>query len=372
MSEKEYSWQQDELGGYSYKPVKRKKSVPSWLIAAVVSVAASAVCLTAYTVAILPNMRPATVISYAGGAGGEEGQQADAESYAGFVGMGERFSSSVVSVSLQGQSGGFFSQMLTSSGGTGIVVSADGYILTNNSIVGRQSGTVTVTLSDGDSYEAQIVGSDARTDCAILKIDKSELVPVQFGDSDSVLSGTRVAALGRILSSQLGATLTQGTICGINKGVTLQSGQTINLIQTDAASPDSAGSALFDSEGRMVGMVTSMISSSSDSIALAIPSNDIIQVIESVITTGIAPSGLNIGIRGQDAEYGVIVETVNEDSAAAKAGLAAGDLIMKVDGTPVKSVSEINQIRDTHTHGDTIVFTVYRDGETIDINITLE
>lgn len=371
MSDKEYSWQQNELGGYSYRPVTRKKSVPSWLSALIVSVAASAVCLAVYTMTILPNMRPTTVISYAGGSE-EGGGEQQAETNAGFVGMGERLSGSVASVSLQGQSGGFFSQMLSYSGGTGIIISEDGYILTNNSIVGRQSGAITVTLSDGDSYEAQIIGTDARTDCAILKIDKSGLTPVQIGDSASMLTGTRVAALGRILGDQLGATLTQGTICGINKGVTLQNGQTINLIQTDAASPDSAGSALFDSEGRLIGMVTSMISSNSDSIALAIPSNDIIQVIESVINTGLAPSGLNIGIRGQDAEYGVIVEAVNENSAAAKAGLAVGDLIMKVDGTAVKSVSKINEIRDTHTHGDTIVFTVYRDGETIDINITLE
>ncbi len=369
MSEKEYSWQQNELGGYSYMPVKRKKNIPSWLVAIVAAVAASAACLAVYTFTILPNMRPTTVISYAKGNG--QTQQEPQEG-TGFVGMGERLAGSVASVEIQGQSGGFFSQMLSYSGCTGIIVSEDGYILTNNSIVSRQNGAVTVTLSDGTDYQAQVVGSDSRTDCAVLKIDKSGLVPVQLGDSDSVLSGMRVAALGRILSNQLGATLTQGTVCGINKGVTLQNGQSINLIQTDAAQPDSAGSALLDSDGRLIGMVTSMISTDSDAIAIAIPSNDIMQVLESIINTGFAPSGLSIGIRGQDAEYGVSVEAVNENSPAAKAGLAVGDLIMKVDGTPVKSVSEINKIRDSHTKGDTIVFTVYREGETIDINIVLE
>ena len=370
MSEKEYSWQQDELGRYSYRPVVHKKKVPSWLIALAVSIGASAVCLGIYTTAVLPHMRPTTVISYSGDSASDTDSESGTIAGGGFVGMGEKSAPSVVGVSTQGQSGGFFSQMVNYGSGTGIIVSSDGYIITPASLAGR--GSVTVTLNDGTDAEAQVVGADSRTGCAILKIDKSGLTPIELADSDQILSGMRVAALGRILSDQLGATLTSGTVCGVNKGVALQGGQTINLIQTDAAAPDNAGSALLDSSGKLVGMVTSMISSNSDSIALAIPSNDLAQVIESYTHTGLTPSGLSIGIRGQDAEYGVSVESVSENSAAEKAGMKAGDLIMKVDGTAVKSVSEINRIRDSHTHGDTIVFTVYRDGETLDINVTLE
>jgi serine protease Do len=370
MSEKEYEWQQNELGEYSYQPIKRKFKLPAWLTALVVSVGASAVCLTIYSAAVLPHMRPTTVISYS--AASDETAEDGAISAAGFVGMAERLGDSIVSVNVKGQSSGFFSQMVSYGGGTGIVVSSDGYILTSNSALGRQTTGITVTLSTGEQLDAEVVGSDSKIDCAVLKIEKSGLTAVELADSDSALSGMKVAALGRVLSSQLGTTLTQGTICGVNKGVALQGGQTINLLQTDATAPDNTGSALLDSDGKLLGMVTSMISSGSDSIALAIPSNDIMQVVESVTNTAVSPSGLTIGIRGQDAEYGVAIEAVSENSPAAKAGLAEGDLIMKVDGTTVKTVSEINKLRDTHSHGDTMVFTVYRDGETMDISVKLD
>lgn len=365
---KEYSWQQNELGGYSYKLVKRKKRVPVWLVALVVAVLASSACLAVYTVAVLPNMRPTTVISYSGGNTGENAQPPAAETATGFEGMGEKLSEAIVSVNSARTSGGFFSQMM-SYGGSGMVVSADGYILTNNSVA--NSGGITVTLADGTKCEAQVVGSDSRTDCAVLKIEKTGLKAVEFADSDAVVSGKKVAAIGRILNDQLGTTLTLGTICGVNKGVTLQSGQTVNLLQTDAAGSESAGSAILDEGGRVVGMITSMISSNSESVSLAIPSNDIVQVLESIINIGVAPSGLVIGIRGQDADYGVIVESVSEGSAADKGGMKVGDLIMKADGQAVKSVSDINKIRDSHAKGDKMTFTVYRDGETIDIEIIL-
>lgn len=371
MAQQEYSWQQDELGGYSYSPVKHKKSVPSWLVSAAVAVAVSAVCLIVYTVAVLPNMRPQTVISYSG----EKSQSGGAESapvdVGGFVGMGERLGGSIVTISAQGQSGGFFSQIISYGGGSGIIVSEDGYILTNSRAISRQDGVIEVVLSDGTKCEAELIGNDERTDCAVVKIDKTGLTPIKLADSETVVSGTKVAALGRILNESLGTTLTEGTICGVNKGVTLQNGQTINLLQTDAAQPDNSGSALLNADGQLVGMVTSMISSNTNNIALAIPSNDIMQVLESIINTGLAPSGLTIGIRGQDADYGVVVEAINDGSPAQKAGVEVGDLIMKVDGTSVKSVSEINKIRDSHQKGDTILFTVYRDGETLELGIVL-
>ncbi len=366
-----YSWQRNELGQYSYLPVKEKKSVPAWLIAIIISLLVSAVAITLFTVFILPNMRPTTTISYSAPAPSDESSsQVSGAVISGFEGIGEKLSESVVSIESRGGGGGFFSHLLTSNGGSGVVVSADGYILTNTSILTQNSG-ITVKLSDGTTMEAEIVGSDSRTDCAVLKIDRANMKPIEFTDSSTLVSGTSVAALGRILNSQLGTTLTVGTICGINNGVSLQNGQSVNLIQTDACPGDSAGSILLDKSGKAVGMVTSMISSNSGNVALCIPSNDIMQVLESIINIGVAPSGLVIGIMGQDAEYGVIVETVNEGSAAAKAGMKVGDLIIKADGTTVKSVSEINKIRDSHKAGEEIILTVYRDGETLDIAVKL-
>ena len=366
-----YSWQRNELGQYSYLPVKEKKTVPAWLIAVIISLLVSAAAITIFTVFILPNMRPTTTISYSAPTPSDaSSSQASGAVVSGFEGIGEKLSDSVVSIESRGGGGGFFSHLLSSSGGSGVVVSADGYILTNTSMLNQNTG-ITVRLSDGTSLEAEVVGSDLRTDCAVLKIDRKDLKPIEFTDSSALVSGTSVAALGRILNSQLGTSLTVGTICGINNSVTLQSGKSINLIQTDACPGDSAGSILLDKSGKAVGMVTSMISSNSENIALCIPSNDIMQVIESIINIGIAPSGLVIGIMGQEAEYGIIVETVNDGSAAAKAGMKVGDLIMKADGTPVKSVSDLNKIRDSHKAGEDIILTVYRDGEVIDIAVRL-
>lgn len=371
MFEKEYAWQQNELGEYRYEAVKRKRNIPAWVISAAVAVVVSAAALLVYTVAILPNMRPSTVISYTEGGGSEGQPSAPSAPAGGFAGLGERLDAAVVAIEARSVGGGFFGQMLTNGGGSGVVVSADGYILTNSSAIDSRSGTVSVRMADGTKYDAEVVGTDSRTDCAILKIPQTGITPVEFADSDSLTSGVQVAALGRILNEQLGTTLSEGIICGVSKGVSLQNGQSVNLVQTDAASPESSGSILINSDGKVVGMITSMISSGADGIALAVPSNDIIQVLESVINTGYAPQGLVIGIRGTDSDYGVAVEAVSEDSAAAKAGMKVGDLIIKADGTPVKSVSEINKIRDTHTAGDTMVFTIYRDGEMLDINVKL-
>lgn len=371
MFDKEYSWQQNELGEYSYVQVRHKKKMPAWAIALIVAVASSAVCLALYTEYVLPNMRPSTVISYSGPAAGSDTSPDTVPSAeTSFAGLGERLDSAIVAIPPRSVGGGFFSQMMSYGGGSGVVVSADGYILTNNSVAEGQTA-VTVRLSDGKEYEAQVVGNDSRTDCAVLKINKTDLTPVEFADSSAIQSGTRVAALGRILNEQLGTTLTLGNICGVSRSVTLQNGQSVNLFQTDAAASGSSGSVLIDGNGKVVGMVTTMISSGADGISLAIPSNDIMQVLESIINLGVAPSGLTIGIRGQDTEHGVAVEAVNEGSAAAKAGMKVGDLIMKADGTAVKSVSEINKLRDAHVAGDIMTFTVYREGETIELEVKL-
>ena len=154
-----------------------------------------------------------------------------------------------------------------------------------------------------------------------------------------------VASISGIMGSNIGTTMSVGTICGIDNGVTTQSGQTINLIQTDSIKGESAGTALLDASGKVVGFVTGMISSNVEGIDFAIPSNDVVQSIESLIDVGTGTTGLVIGISGIDTEYGVAVETVNKDSAAEKAGMKVGDLIIMADGNVVKSVNDINKIK---------------------------
>lgn len=366
MSDREeYSYVLDELGCYSYKKVKKKKRLPAWGAGALAAAVTCAVCFAAYTALVLPNVRPHTVISPSAPAA--VGQS---EAAGGFAGLGERLADSICTVNSQSVSGGgFFGRMMSQQSTTGTVISADGYILTASSAV-DQNGT-TVRLSDGQDYPAQVVGIDSKTDCAILKIDKDGLVPVEFADSSALTSGARVAAVGRFLNAQLGTTMTLGTICGVNNGVELSGGQSINLLQTDAVPADCAGCMLFDENGRAVGMITTMISSGVSGISLAVPSNDIAQVTEGLTGTGTSASGLIIGIRGSDTTHGVQVESVAEDSPASSGGIKKGDLILKADGQAIASVADLNKIRDTHQKGDTMVLTVYRDGEMIDLEITL-
>ena len=368
MSCKEYAWQQNELGEYSYVEVKKKKKFPSWLTALLVSGAVCTVFLVIYSMYVVPNLRPNTVISHSVGADASSAEKVVATG--GFEGVGERVSESVVSIPARATGGGFFSQVFSYGGGSGIVVSADGYILTSVSAVESDAG-VKVRFADGTEQQATVEGVDNRLGLAILKVQKDGLKAVEFADSSTLLTGMGVASISRIMGSNIGTTMSVGTICGIDNGVTTQSGQTINLIQTDSIKGESAGTALLDANGKVVGFVTGMISSNVEGIEFAIPSNDVVQSIESLINIGTGTTGLVIGISGIDTEYGVAVETVNKDSAAEKAGMKVDDLIIKADGNVVKSVNDINKIKAGHKAGDVMTFTVYRDGDELTIEVKL-
>lgn len=368
MSYKEYSWQQNELGEYSYVEVEKRKKLPSWLASLLVSAVVCTAFLVVYSLYVVPNLRPNTVISHS--VGGQAAAGGENAVSGGFVGVGERISESIVSIPARTTGGGFFGQRLSYGGGSGVVVSGDGYILT--SVAAIESGAeVLVRLADGTENKAKVEGVDNRLGLAILKVDKTDLKPVEFADSSALLTGTSVAAIGRILGSNMGTTMSVGTVCGIDNGVTAQNGQTINLVQTDSVKGESTGTALIDNSGKVVGFVTGMISSNVGGIEFAIPSNDVVQSIESLINIGTGTTGLVIGIQGIDTEYGVAVEAVNEGSAAEKGGMKVGDLIIKADGNAVKSVNEINKLKAAHTAGDIMTFTIYRDGEELTIEVKL-
>lgn len=369
MAVYEYSWQKNELGQYCYKQTKKKGKLSAHLPVILISALVTAVLVAVFAFAVLPNLRTPAVISQTSD-GPVVVQDAEGVS---FVGLGEKLSGSVVEIVAEsGGMGGFFDFMpyysSNKSGGSGLVVTADGYILTGLSAV--ESANATVRLADGTVCEAAVVGTDSRTGIAVLKIEKDGLTPVEFADSASLSSGMSVAAVGRFFGEQMDTTLTLGTINGVKKGVTLQSGQTVNLFQTDAALPGS-GVAIVDASGKVVGMVTGMISSGVEGIELAVPSNDIVNALQSLISFGTAPQGLVIGIRGVDTEHGVMIDSVGKDTPAEKAGLKKGDLILKADSKTVKSVDEINAIKNEHQKGDIMTFAVYRDGEMLEIEVTL-
>ncbi|MBE7044311.1 MAG: PDZ domain-containing protein [Ruminococcaceae bacterium] len=375
----EYQWYQDpvirhsDTQLYALQAKKKKKSVPAWLVALLTAFGTTAVCLVLFSVFVVPHMRPSTTISYAGSSQSvSPGTQAS-----DFSGVIPDCISSTASVSVKGIITSFFSQRVSYGDASGIIVSPDGYIVTSASMLESDS-EITVTLSDHQEYPAIIIGADNKTDIAVLKIDAQNLTPAVLGDSSALTLGEGVIAIGSPLGKQMKNTVTQGIISGINPGVELKNGTTVNLLQTDATlNSANAGGALFNQAGQVIGIVSANISSSTDGIGFAIPVNDIKPVLESLIHTGTTSEVTNsdtpmLGITATDASYGVTVETVGENTPAEKGGIKIGDLIIKIDGTPVNTVAKINELRQKHQKGDTMVVTVFREGETLDLNIVLE
>lgn len=363
---------EEELENYLPTPEntdKIKKPLPVWVIPIISSLITCVVLFVLHSLFILPNMRPYAVISYVNSENTapentiHDNKNAD--------NIYSDVASGVVYIESTSSYQSFFGISTTSNTGTGIILSRDGYILTSVSVSG--DGESTVTLPSGAQYTAKTVGYDNTRDISIIKIDAENLPALTLGNSDTVRAGNSAVVISNILSSNnLGPSVTTGVICGVNTGVSVQSGGSVNLIQTDALTgTSSSGGCILNANGEVVGMITSAFTSNTDGISFAIPSNDIKTVFQSIITTGEAPDKLLIGITGSDSSHGVLVESIVDDSPAEKSGIKTGDLILKVQGTPVTSISEINKIRDSHKKGDTLKISLYRDGEILDVNIVL-
>lgn len=347
---------------------KLKKPMPQWVWSVAASAVTCIVLFTIYSVCIMPNLRPAAVISYVEKPSAKPEVSTENLSISS---INSTVSPSIVSVETKTSYRNFFGLSSSTNTGSGVILTNDGYILTSSSLVGND-GETSIILPDKSKHEAKLVGSDENKDIAILKIEAQNLTAVTLGNSDEVKAGDTAIVIGNVLGGDLGTSITKGIICGVNSGVTLQNGGTINLLQTDAiTNSNNAGGCLLNSEGQLVGMITYAISANVENISFAIPSNDIKNVSQSLINKGVAPEALMIGITGSDSEHGILVETVIEGSAAENAGVKKNDLILKADDKTVKSIAELNKIRDSHVKGDIIKLTVYRDGEIIEINVTL-
>lgn len=280
---------------------------------------------------------------------------------------------SVVSVQNAGEYGGFFGQSLSLGEGTGVIIREDGYILTSSAVV-ENVGNITVKLQDGNSYQAEVCNVDSVNNAAVLKIDASGLVPAVIGDSSAVNIGDSVIAIGNELNENLSSPVVSGTICGINNGVQLQNGQKVNILQIDASTvAQSVGGLILNKDGALIGIATAMISNPSSEIGIATPINDLKSLLSNFVSTdGGNYNNLSIGITGTDASYGVSVEKIAQGSPAEKAGIKTGDLIVKADGEAVSSINDINNIKNRHKKGDTMTFSIYRDGELMEISVVLE
>ena len=270
--------------------------------------------------------------------------------------------------------------------GSGFILTEDGYILTNYHVI-EDAVSVTVTTYDNKSYAASVVGYDASNDIAVLKIEASRLHPVTLGSSSSLRVGDTVLAIGNPLG-ELTFSLTQGVVSALNREVTLSSGVTMDLIQTDTAiNSGNSGGALFNLYGEVVGITNAKYSgsyfsssASIDNIGFAIPIDHVRGIVESIINTGyvvkpyIGVSVVTVSSEMQSYNFpaGAAVKVVNDGSPAAEAGLRVNDIITAADGTAITTSSELKNIVGSCSPGDSLVLTVYRQDEgTIEISVTV-
>ncbi len=265
--------------------------------------------------------------------------------------------------------------------GSGIVFSTDGYIVTNQHVIdGAES--ITVTLSDETEYQANIVGQDEKTDLAVLKIKANGLTAAEVGNSDNLVQGETVLVIGNPLGETLSGSTTQGIISALGREIEID-GRIMHYVQTDAAiNPGNSGGPLVNSAGQVVGVTSAKISSSTtEGLGFAIPINVAVPVIEELINNGYVSGRPLIGISGENITAqtasiynlpeGVYVRYVDPESGAYKGGILQGDIITGINGTEIKTISELNNQRDNFKAGDTVTLSVYRGGKTLEIKVVL-
>mgnify|MGYP002740058894 CR=1 FL=1 len=270
----------------------------------------------------------------------------------------------------------------TNAAGSGVIISKDGYIVTNNHVIdGAQK--ITVKTSDGTEYDAKLVGTDAKSDIAVLKVDANDLTPATLGDSSKISVGDTAIAIGNPLGT-LGGTVTDGIISATSRELVVNN-ESMKLIQTNATiNSGNSGGGLFDGNGNLIGIVQSKDSGTSSSgatiegIGFAIPVNDAMEVAEQLIKNGKVTDRATLGVylqtlTTQQGNYtpGVYVTNVIDGSGAQAAGLKAYDKIVGADGKEVSSYPDLSAILKTKKPGDTVDLTIDRDGNQIQVTVTL-
>ena len=270
--------------------------------------------------------------------------------------------------------------------GSGIIISADGHIVTNEHVISGAT-SIKVVLQDDSEYNATLVGSDERTDLAVLKIDATGLTPAEFGNSDQMQIGEQVIAIGNPGGLELAGTVTVGYVSAVNRSITTTNGNTVNCIQTDAAiNPGNSGGALVNTYGQVIGINSQKIAATDyEGIGFAISINEAQPIINDLIQYGYVRGRVVMGITMQmiDQTYaaiygyqpGIGVVSVEAGSPAEEAGLVAGDIITAIDGQSITTQEELNTLLEQYSPGDTITLTVYRqsvrgDGQELSMELT--
>ncbi len=283
----------------------------------------------------------------------------------------EKSADSVVEITTEIVKTGVFAQQYIDSGaGSGVIIDTKGYIVTNHHVIDGAS-RITVTLRNGESYEAELLGSDAEIDIALLEISTdSPLTAATFGDSDNLRVGQRTVAIGNPLG-QLGGTVTEGIISALNRDVVID-GQTMKLMQTDTAiNPGNSGGGLFDAEGNLIGIVNAKSTGSEiDGLGFAIPINDVINVVGDLSEFGYVRGRVDLGMEfiNVDSEQlawmyglnktGCYIYSVDKNTNAMKAGLSSGDRVISVNDIEVNSSDEVESIIENCNVGEKVTFKV--------------
>lgn len=299
------------------------------------------------------------------------------------------YADSSVCISVQATVQQGYYQYQSSGAGSGFIISEDGYIVTNYHVIDGATA-IKVTLNNGESYDAKLVGGEELNDVAVLKIDGiSGLKPVVLGDSDDLVVGETVCTIGNALGT-LSFSMTSGAVSATGRSVTMSDGTVMNMIQTDCTiNSGNSGGPLFDSYGRVVGITSAKLSNNGDArqasiegIGFAIPINDVIGIITDYMQYGYVTGRPSMGITVANVEQdhqqlfgwpaGVYVNSVEEGSCAQAAGLKQGDIITKLGDTEVSSVNELSSAKNRYKAGETATLEVYRSGERITLQLTFD
>ena len=301
----------------------------------------------------------------------------------------ENYVNAVVAISNEGTATNIFGQVsATASSGSGMIISADGYILTNNHVV-EGAEKLTVTMTNGEEYEATLIGADSDNDVALIKIEGTDFPTVSIGDSDNIQVGNQVCAIGNPLG-ELTNTLTVGYVSALDREIN-EDGIPINMFQTDCAiNSGNSGGPIFDMNGNVIGITTAKYSSSSsysasiEGIGFCIPINDAMSIVSDLLQYGYVKGRVSMGIMCQaisstvtqyyNLPAGIYVSSVEPGSAAENAGIKEGDIICAIDGMEVVSVTELKVKLKDYKPGDTATLTVYdnQTHETSDVDITFD
>ncbi|MBZ4646162.1 MAG: peptidase [Clostridia bacterium] len=288
------------------------------------------------------------------------------------VDIAKKVGPAVVGIVNKVQTKGFIREEVEQGSGSGILISSDGYVITNNHVIDGATN-VTVILSNGKKYEAKLVGKDAQTDLAVIKIDEKNLPYAELGDSSTLEVGEMAVAIGNPLGQEFAGSVTVGVISALNRTIDIENKQ-LKLIQTDAAiNPGNSGGALVNSYGQVIGINTAKMSAPGvEGLGFAIPVNEAKPIIKDLMNYGYVKGRPLIGISGRDVTedisriyglpVGIYVSQVAQFSPAERAGIQPGDVIIKFDGKLVKSMKELNELKEKFQVGDEVSIEVNREG----------